>query len=380
MKDSFIFGLDSSTSNSSLRSTTELYNATGQNSGNLAFHFAVEQMVRTSQKSLGWGSTTEDIQNKKGTAILPLANQVGAHADYGWLKEKVAHLPDSLIALGLGAQSGTSRNIPQVPEGTLNWIRAMGEKSLTSGGNIGVRGEFTQQVLAHYGVANKVEVLGCPTLFLNPDKDLGNKIHEKMQSFPKRVAVPSGHQRWHHLSKIEQCLANIVTETDGSYIGQSPFEMFKLTRGEVNQLDTEQFQECKNYIMPYASDDHFIKWCNRHGNLFFDIPNWMEHYRKFDFVVGPRIHGAVLGLQVGVPSLCIVHDSRTLELCETLKVPYVMAGEIIKGFSLKELWEKVRFDAQEFTENRTKLAGKFCNFFQSNGVEYSSWLDSIAGM
>lgn len=380
MTDSFIFGLDSSIKNSSLLPTEKLYNATGQNSGNLAFHFAVEQMVHTSQNSSGWGSDTSELSQKKGIAILPCANQVGAHANYGWLADKVSTLPESVIALGLGAQAGTSGNIPEVPEGTIEWVKAMGDKSLTHKANIGVRGNFTKKVLEHYGAAEKVEVLGCPTLFLNPDKDLGAKIAEKMTTFPKRVAVPSGHQKWHHLAKIEQSLAHIVTETDGSYIGQSPFEMFKLTRGEVTQLEAEHFKECKNYIMPFASDEYFIRWCNRHGNLFFDIPNWMEHYRKFDFIVGPRIHGAVLGLQVGIPSLCIVHDSRTLELCETLKVPYVMAGEIIKGCSLEQLWEKVQFNAKEFTENRTKLASKFCNFFESNGVKYNHWLDQIAGM
>jgi hypothetical protein len=380
MKDSFIFGLDSSITNSSLMSTEKLYNATGQNSGNLAFHFAVERMTQANQNSIGWGSEISDLRCKKGTAIIPCANQVGAHANYGWLSDKVDNLPDNVIALGLGAQSGTSGNIPDVPKGTLEWVTTMGKKSFDNKKNIGVRGNFTKKVLQHYGADEKVEVLGCPTLFLNPDKELGDKIAEKALEFPKRVAVPSGHQKWHHLSKIEQSLAHIVTETDGSYIGQSPFEMFKLTRGEVTQLEAADFTECKNYIMPFASDEYFINWCNRHGNLFFDIPNWMEHYRKYDFIVGPRIHGAVLGLQVGVPSLCIVHDSRTLELCETLKVPYVLAGDIIKGFSLEQLWEKFEFDAQKFTENRTKLASKFCAFFEDNGVKYNTWLDQIAGM
>ena len=105
----------------------------------------------------------------------------------------------------------------------------------------------------------------------------------------------------------------------------------------------------------------------------------MEHYRKFDFVVGPRIHGVILGLQTGIPSLCIVHDSRTLELCQTLKVPYVMAGDIIKGVSLAELWEKTNFNAEEFEENRTILAGKFCRFFENNNIKYSSFMDEMAG-
>lgn len=379
MTNSFIFGLDSSIKNSATQTTEMLYNATGQNSGNLAFHFALEQMFNLSLPPKGWASSNAELASMEGTAVLPCANQVGAHANYGWLADKVLHLSGSAVAVGLGAQSGTSGNIPEVPDGTLKWLKAIAEKSTGDYANIGVRGAFTHKVLKHYGVSEKVEILGCPTLFINPDKDLGYKIAERIKSYPKRVAVPSGHHKWTHLSKIEQCLASIVTETDGSYIGQSPLEMYKLTRGEVCQLDTEALAQCKQYIMPYVSDKTFIRWCNRYGNIFFDIPSWMEHYRRFDFIVGPRIHGAVLGLQTGVPSLCIVHDSRTLELCQTLKVPYVMASEILKGFSLAELWDKVTFDAQEFEENRTILAAKFCRFFENNGLSYNNFMNEIAG-
>ena len=379
MTKSFIFGLDSSIRNSAISETETLYKATGQNSGNLAFHFAIENMIQLDMPSTGWATSKENLAKISGTAVLPCANQVGSHANYGWLANKVNELQGSVIALGLGAQSGTSGTIPEVPQGTLDWINAITEKSSGDSANIGVRGEFTYKVLQHYGVSEKVEILGCPTLFINPDKDLGQKIEEKMKTFPQRVAVPGGHQKWAHLSRIEQCLASIVSETHGSYIGQSPFEMFQLTRSEVELLSPEAFTECKKYLMPYVTDKTFIDWCNRYGNLFFDIPAWMEHYRKFDFVVGPRIHGVILGLQTGIPSLCIVHDSRTLELCQTLKVPYVMAGDIIKGVSLAELWEKTNFNAEEFEENRTILAGKFCRFFENNNIKHSSFMDEMAG-
>ena len=43
--------------------------------------------------------------------------------------------------------------------------------------------------------------------------------------------------------------------------------------------------------------------------------------RKFDFVVGPRFHGVMLAMQAGIPGGVIAHDSRTLELCQTMGIP-----------------------------------------------------------
>lgn len=125
--------------------------------------------------------------------------------------------------------------------------------------------------------------------------------------------------------------------------------------------------------------DEFVRWTERHGNVFFDVPSWMEHYRRFDFVIGARIHGTMLALQAGVPAVCIVHDSRTLELCQTMLVPYVLAKDISTGVTRDQLPDLfAQFDAAAFDTNRRMLARRYVDFLETNGLDPVSWLRNIA--
>jgi hypothetical protein len=134
--------------------------------------------------------------------------------------------------------------------------------------NIAVRGSFTLEVLNHYGLGSKAVVVGCPTLFINPDPNLGKKIAQRLTE-PKRIAVTAGHPCWAQLSKIEASLARMVTATNGSYIGQSPLEMIQLTRGEGHKLEKEVIRSCKDYILPEMDIEEFVQWCRQYGNVFF---------------------------------------------------------------------------------------------------------------
>ena len=123
--------------------------------------------------------------------------------------------------------------------------------------------------------------------------------------------------------------------------------------------------------------DDFARWSRAYGNVFFNVSNWIEHCRRFDFVVGTRIHGTAIALQAGVPALCIVHDSRTLELCQTMKVPYVMADELADGIRRDELLALSHFDAVEFDENRRMLCRRYTTFLKNNMLRPANWLEDL---
>ena len=373
----YILGLDHALEDSALCTTEQLYQRVGHNTGNLAFHHAIKQQLNIRTPAVPWGAPAAQIDAAGSIAILPCANQVGAHLDYGNLAQKFSELKNPIVAIGLGAQGGLDKKIPVVPQGTINWLKAIAEHSCSSSPNIAVRGPFTLEVLEHYGLADKAVVLGCPTLFINPDPHLGQKIASRIRE-PKKIAVPSGHQRWAHLSRIESSLARMVSATGGSYIGQSPLEMVKLTRGESDQLDQDSLSQCRDYAMPEMDLEEFNTWAKRHGNVFFDIPSWMEHYRRFDFVIGARIHGVMLALQAGVPALCVAHDSRTLELCTAMKVPYVIAKDVQQGIQRKDLLKLFNFDAQEFDDNRQRLCKQYIYFLAENNLNSAGWLHKIA--
>lgn len=373
----FLLGLSPSIDGVAFRATSELYDLTGHNTGNLAFHYAIDRHLGGGLASAGWASEATAIDAAGVHAVLPCANQLGSHTDYGPLGRKFAALKVPITAIGLGAQSGSYDQLPTVSKGTLEWVRAIADHAVGAAPNISVRGPFSLRVLESFGLGDRAVVLGCPTLFIHPDPWLGQRIAARSGP-PGRIAVAAGHQRWTHLARLEASLAQLVTDTDGSYVGQSAIEMLKLTRGEFVTLDEQVRSECRDYIRPQSTLAEFARWSEVHGQAFFDIEAWLEHYRRFDFVLGTRIHGVILALQSGVPGLCIVHDTRMRELCETMLVPFVTADQVRDGIKREDLAALYHFDAAAFDRRRQELAGRYVGFLRGNGLAPAVWLQAIA--
>lgn len=403
MPNPFIIGLNSSIPEMQYQKTSDLYLKVGGNTGNLAFHAAIVSHFGGNLPSVTWGAPPKLIDSMGSVGIIPAANQLGAHTDFQNLADNFSQLSCNIVMIGLGAQSSiggdapavnkaavswvgrlmkrppeVGATIPVINNGTLSWIKSIAERSPNEAPNISVRGPFTKTVLDHYGLGGQAVVLGCPSLFLNPDPDLGKAIESKSRKF-KRIAVAAGLSHWSNLRAIEQSLVRMVTDTGGSYVGQHVLSMIQLTRGEASYLELVELKQHRDYLCPEMSLDEFVFWTERHGNVFFDVANWMEHYRRFDFVIGARIHGTMLALQAGVPAICIVHDSRTLELCQTMMVPYVLAKDIANGVLRDQLPDLfAQFDAEAFDLNRQILAGRYVNFLEENGLSPVAWLKNIS--
>jgi len=374
----FILGIDETIPASPFLSTDELYELVGHNTGNLAFHHAVSNMLGGNMPARSWYSKPEEINSMGGIGVMPCANQLGPHANYGSVAKNFNALNTKLVAIGLGAQGGAKlEEVPEVPEGTLEWIQEIVDHAPGKAPNIAVRGNFTQRVMEHYGFGDHSVPLGCPTLFLNPDPEMGVKIEQRIRYPFKRIAVAGGHQNWTHLARLEASLTRMMGATGGVYIVQSPKEMVALGRGDVDSLSEPALAMCRDFAAPELSLGEFKEWSRQYARAFFDIPSWMEYLRRFDLVIGLRIHGVALALHAGVPGLCIAHDSRTRELCETMKIPFVMASEVAGGMPRSALAQLVKFDGAEFDRNRLEIGVKLRQFLETNGLSVSNTLDSV---
>lgn len=359
---SFMFGLDPNISDYPLKETENLCKAVGGNTGNLAFHYAIQKQLGL-KTVVPWSAFPQDIDNAGSLGVIPCANQLGPHANFSGMAAKLGKTQAKYVAIGLGAQSGIGGKLPVIPEGTLKWLEQIVEHSPSGNPNITVRGDFTLEVLDSYGFKGCAVSLGCPTLFINPDRNLGSVISGNLRE-PRKVAVLAGHYKWKHLKKLEASLLDIASR-DGAYITQSPKDMIKLGRGEVGE-SLDDYLEIKEYLQPRMTDNEFGEWVSSHANVFFDVLAWMEFYRRFDFVIGPRIHGVILALQAGVPGACIVHDSRTLELCESMKVPYVLAKDHLEGLDVNKVVEEFEFSQFDFDKNREEKSVRFNDFLVNN--------------
>ena len=375
MKTSFVIGLQPRL-DAAFVPTDVLYSRTGANTGNLVYAYAICNHLPDHARVMNIGTVPEYMNRAGQIGVIQAANQLGAHFDASTQADRFDRLEIKLVAIGLGAQSTSEDTMPALRPSTTEWVRRIVERAPGAVPNLAVRGDFTVKVLEHYGFTGVAEVLGCPSLFLNPNPHLGREIAKNIR-IPRRIAVAAGHQNWRHLAHIEAALGRLVTQTDGSYIGQHGFEMIALTRGEAERLPPKELMRCRDYVCPDMELDDFTRWSRAYGNVFFNVSNWIEHCRRFDFVVGTRIHGTAIALQAGVPALCIVHDARTLELCRTMKVPYVLAGELAGGIQLDDLLALAHFDPFEFDENRRLLCRRYTTFLKNNMLRPANWLEDL---
>ena len=153
--------------------------------------------------------------------------------------------------------------------------------------------------------------------------------------------------------------------------------MMRLARGEARQMNEAILRQCRDYVCPSMKLQDFVDWSTKYGSIFFDVRNWIEHLKRFDFVIGTRIHGVILGLQAGVPSMCIVHDIRTLELCQTLMVPHVLAHDVLDGIGQDELLSHFAFDPHEFDRNRRTLCCAYLDFLRYNQLTPAKWIVAL---
>ncbi|SDW35031.1 polysaccharide pyruvyl transferase family protein [Lysobacter enzymogenes] len=362
----FLYGIAASVRDSALLDTAQCFRRVGENTGNLAFHYAIRRQLGL-RRRVGWGACAARVDAAGKVAVLPCANQVGDHIDMAAIAERMAATRPAIVALGLGVQAGAEMGMPEVPAGTLTWLRLLADRAPGSAPNISVRGEFSRRVLESLGFGDRVVTLGCPSLFLNPDRQLGRAIELRYVE-PKRICVVSGHYQWTGLSRIEASLAAIAAQTGGSCVMQSPLEMVALGRGDAGSVPESELAACRDFCAPHLDIEQFREWCSRHALSFFDVCAWMEHFRRYDLVIGTRIHGVMLALQAGIPAICIPHDSRTLELCEVMRVPYVPADQIIDGVSRTQLSSLWRFDGAMFDRNRAELAQRYRDFLHGNGL------------
>lgn len=373
----FLFGVAPHVDDSALLSSEVAYQRVGDNTGNLAFCYAIDRMLGGGLQSVRWHAEPAVVDSVGDIGVLTLANQLGPHADLGYLAENFRKLKCNLVGVGLGAQAGNLTQEVEIPNGTLEWVRAIQERSPTSAPNIAARGEFSVAALDRYGLAEKAVALGCPTLFISNDKQLGQTIAKNYTESPKLFAIAAGHQRWQHLARLEASLVQLA-HRGGAYICQSPIEMVRLGRGEFDSLSVEARDACRNYANPQMSDLEFSHWTRAHARSFFSASAWMEYLRRYDFVIGSRIHGVMLALQAGVPGLCIAHDSRTIELCQTMKIPYVLASSVSAGIRRDDIPSLFKFDPDEFDKNRTILATRYQEFLASNSLSPAQYLSDIA--
>ncbi|WP_207483509.1 polysaccharide pyruvyl transferase family protein [Arenibaculum pallidiluteum] len=359
----------------------ELFTAIGHNNGNLAFVHAIASHVANPVKFFGWSVTAETLRENADIVVIPCANQLGRHTDYGAMAENLEKSGLPIVAIGLGAQANSYEHDIEISDGTLRWARVIAASNgASASSNIYTRGAYTSAQLDRLGITGTLAG-GCPSHFINQQPGLGRKIHAAWtaRDLPRSVTVAAGHQSWTRTREIEHQLVSLMMDplAPGQYVVQSMGEMIKASRG-IFDMEPQALKEIHAHTVPHYSVEEFKAWCRNYMRSFYDVPAWMDFLRYQDLTVGCRYHGVALALQAERMGLTITIDSRTRELCENTGVPHVDAGELTMPLTRARLRKLVSFDPDAYDRHRAESAGRYLGFLEANGIQPAAFLKRIA--
>jgi hypothetical protein len=85
----------------------------------------------------------------------------------------------------------------------------------------------------------------------------------------------------------------------------------------------------------------------------------------------------MLAMQAGTPGGVIAHDSRTLEMCETMAIPVRKHQDMPPKFSPSDLPSLFPFDMVKYSQRRCELARRYCEMLIMAGVEPGGGLEGL---
>jgi hypothetical protein len=291
------------------------------------------------------------------------------HSEMGWEKaiDVLRKLKIPVIAWGIGAQAPVKGKI-QLSEETKTVLRLMAD-STTS---IGVRGAYSAQVLWDLGIKN-VRIVGCPTAFRrnNPNLEIKlrplDKIKKAGITVRREVSQTYARDIEQYLTFHRDMVKQMATRFDVVLMAQGEVEEKKLVFGTPEQKKEALAQLRANRWVKDWYLDETMEQLHRERLFYSDVvADYEDLVQQKDLVLGYRLHGNLMALANGTPSIYFTYDSRTVEFAETYQIPNfdVFSG---KKFSLEEYWDQSLFD--KFNRAYRFMYREMQQFLVENGAD-----------
>lgn len=280
--------------------------------------------------------------------------------------EVIEKLKIPVIAFGIGAQA-PSHGPLRLSEETKKVMHAIADRCES----IGVRGSYTAEVLWDIGVKN-ARIIGCPTLFRHRDPDRRIDLRPldqiKKVGYTLRREVSSTYARdiAQYLDIQRQTILDLAQRFEVTVFAQGEIEEKKIVQGTPEQRDAAIAALAKaNWFK--GADDKLLALYRTH--LFYSdvVAQYDVAARSQDLVLGYRLHGNLIALSNGVPSVYFTYDSRTAEFVETFNIP---AYDVFSGkkFVLEEYWNQALFERfnRAYYQGYRNMRG----FLEENGIAH----------
>jgi hypothetical protein len=352
--------------------TRSLFEACGQNTGNLAFFHALGTHIAANISYFGWNFEPDHVNERVDCLVIAAANQLNPAWDLADVASRLERVRVPVCVVGLGAQWHGDIADLHLSKGTVRFAKILAEKAHV----IGVRGEQSGIALEKIGVRNW-NVIGCPSLFINLNQPRLGRLIEA--NFISRGAAPNkviinfdvGSNMAGALERTEAMVRN----THVSLVCQAPLTAVAMARGDDVPQDANYAVVMDTFARTSAA---FKSTAIRSAVSFFSVDAWLEWCHAYDFSIGTRLHGNIIAMQAGIPSMVIAHDGRTEELAATMKLPSMHIAQF-SGFSesLREAYRACAFNPEAFDGNRMTLLRRYIEILELAGVCVSTRLRAL---
>lgn len=271
-----------------------------------------------------------------------------------------------VLAFGIGAQAPVTGKM-QVSDTTKRVLHLIADKSTT----LGVRGEFTADVLWQLGVRN-TRVVGCPTLYRNNNPDLRitlpplDAVRDVAFTLRREVSGAYAQDITHYLTLHHDVILEMARRFNIEVCAQGEIEEKKILWGTPEQRAEAMAQLAHEGWFTSADDPMIRLYAEK---LFYSdvVADWERLMRSKDMVLGYRLHGNLMALANGVPSVYFTYDSRTAEFVETYRIPaYDVFSK--KPFVLEDYWDQSLFE--RFNRAYTHRYRDMQAFLDENGIDH----------
>lgn len=341
------------------------YHQLGLNTGNLLFTYAVWSQIQYSHAESGFIFDPHYVNQNFDHVVIPAANWLFEGFDFADLASLIEQLTIPVVLIGIGAQAGEDNTIPVLPKGTQRLIKAVSERSSL----IGARGNFSAEVLNHYGI-NNIQVIGCPSLYLNHQGNL--KI--KKSNLKKIMLGGTRYYLTENNNDSDIAQRNIYqyafnNNIDINYQSERP-EFDYIISNRKAKINSEQLNAaCRYYNCSNKHD--LLEFLYTHGKIFTNIDDWIETMKRYDFYLGSRIHGVIATLLSGTPACLLYHDSRTKELAEFASIPSLPhdKAKSLSKTRIEEIFQSLDYSSfQNFIINKHP---SYINFLNDNNLSHT---------